>query len=130
MYNWDGIKYPTLINNTSYTYLKEKIWKLLLQTMFKLVVILSKILNHLLKKLKLRFVYINQSDNHACQTLSCKRKKSSFIINSIQHINQKTIADVSVSFYDKSKFENNAIHESKNGVDWTLSDNENKHKNL
>ena len=36
------------------------------------------------------------------------------------------VAHVDVNFYDKSKFQNNTIHECKNFVD----DNENKHKNL
>ena len=40
------------------------------------------------------------------------------------------VADFSVNFYDKSKFENNVIHKSKNGLDWICSDNENKHKSL
>ena len=43
---------------------------------------------------------------------------------------KKNVADVRVNFYDKSKFENNVIHKSKNGVDWVFNVNENKHKNL
>ena len=39
-------------------------------------------------------------------------------------------AYVGANFYDKSKFEDNTIHKTKNGVDWIFSDIENKHKNL
>ena len=36
--------------------------------------------------------------------------------------------DTDVNLYDKSKFENNAIHKSKNRTDWIFIDNENKNK--
>ena len=56
-----------------------------------------------------------------------QEKKSSFIIKFWRNIN---VADVGVTFHNKSKFENNEIYKSKDGVDWIFNVIENKHKNL
>ena len=61
------------------------------------------------------------------------RRKKSVLLLLPDDISIKELmnpAHVGANFYDKSKFEDNTIHKTKNGVDWIFSDIENKHKNL
>ena len=78
-------------------------------------------------------MYKSIKQSYMSEHIIIQEKKSSFAINSWQlSIKEEliNIADVGVSFYDKSKFENDIIRKSMNGIDWIFNANENKHKNL
>ena len=109
-------------------YLKEKIRKLL-----QLCYMLVQVSKHLLKKVKLGPVHINQSNSHTCLNIIIHHKKavSLFIPYNISIEEElMNVSNIGIQFCDNSKVENNTIHESKNGVDWVFIHNENKRKYL
>lgn len=86
----------------------------------------------MLKKVKLRLLYANQSNHHAfLNTIIQEKKKAVLSINPDEISMGEELVNavhVGINFYGKSTFESNAIHNFNNSVDWLFSYNENEQK--
>ena len=99
MYNWNGIKYPTVIGNNNYALFGRKYPQRALVVLYVTVDI-----KPFITKVKSRLLYINQSNNYTCH-LHLQEKKgvllliAGHILIKIEFIN---IAHVVTNFYGKS----------------------------
>ena len=82
LYDWGGIKYPTVISNNDYAIFEKEILEISLVVLYASVGI-----KVFIEKGEVKLHTYKSINNQTCLNIIIQDKKSSFIINSWQRIN-------------------------------------------